>query len=175
MIAASTCRRAETTLARTCLIAWGCLALLGGGAAGAAPPPDCPDAGLAATDGHAGSAETAVICEVNRYRAAHGAPALRAAPGLARSAARFAQRLVDAGRLDHYLDGTTPRSRARTARYARWRSIDFEDLGVGQTTAAEVVGAWVASPPHNAVLLAPARHVGAGFVSGYWVLDLDRR
>lgn len=73
---------------------------------------------------------------------------------LERAALMHAKDIADRGYLGHEgFDGSTPADRASRAGYL-WASI-AENVAAGQTTAAEVVDTWLASPGHCANLMRP--------------------
>ena len=113
--------------------------------------------------------EAAVVREMNRVRAVRGLGPLRAAPSLRSAARGHSQSMLAQGFFSHdSADGTAFSERIRryytNAGYARWsvgealmasrnRSVD----------AAEVVAAWLDSPPHRAIILSPTwRDAGIG-------------
>lgn len=177
--------RVKTTAGAACVAALAAMALASGapGTTAATPkaktpaaaPKSCPDADLVATPTNTSKLEAALVCEVNRYRKVRDLKKVTSRPKLAKSARSFAKKLAKARRLDHRLNGTTLRTRARAAGYKQWRNVDFENIGAGQMTAAQILAEWIADPPHRVVIVAPGRSIGVGFASGYWVMDVGRR
>jgi uncharacterized protein YkwD len=125
-----------------------------------------------------GSMRRAALRLINRERARHGRRALAADRRLARAATRHAADMARRGYFGHIsLNGMSPLRRARAA---GWRGGVGETIGWScgsLSTAAATVRAWMASPPHRAILLGRGRAVGIGLkrapgCSGgrvYWV------
>jgi uncharacterized protein YkwD len=111
----------------------------------------------------------AVECLVNEQRAAAGLPALAHDRRLARAARRYSSTMVREHFFDHVSpEGSTLGQRAHDAGYAG--GTLGETLGWGEgdlATPSAIVAAWMASPPHHAVLLAGAfRRIGLGVAAG---------
>jgi uncharacterized protein YkwD len=118
---------------------------------------------------------------INRERARHGRRRLASDRRLTRAAVRHAADMARRHYFGHVsLDGRSPLRRARAA---GWRGGVGEAIGWGcgsLSTAAATVSAWMASPPHRAILLGRGRAVGIGLkrapgCSGgrvYWVADV---
>ena len=111
----------------------------------------------------------AVECLVNEQRAAAGVRALSHDRRLARAAQRYSGAMVREGFFDHVSpDGSTPGERARAAGY-RGGTLG-ETIGWGEgdlATPSAIVAAWMASPPHHAVLLdGEFRRIGLGVATG---------
>jgi uncharacterized protein YkwD len=115
-----------------------------------------------------------IVDGLNRERASRGLTALRDAPVLFTASARYAAILLQAGRLDHSLDGE-PWDRARAAGYptmnvgeiiaSRTFSGTFNVAG----EAGEFVRMWMESAPHRAIVLGEslnATEIGAGCANG---------
>ena len=132
---------------------------------------------------HASRAATrrAAVRLINRERARYGRRGLASNRRLARAAARHA---ADMARR-HYFGHVSPGGMSPLARVraAGWRGGVGEAIawGCGSLSgAAATVRAWMASPPHRAILLSRRRAVGIGFkrapgCSGgrvYWVADV---
>jgi uncharacterized protein YkwD len=140
-------------------VACGALALAcpGGACASAAP---CPGATLRPTATNAAATGTATLCLVNRIRAGAHVPALRANRELATVAQGQVRRMV---RFDYFADvppsgGPTPLALVANTRYPAHAAA----ISVGQNiawgtgayaTPAQVVAAWMGSPPHRAIIL----------------------
>jgi uncharacterized protein YkwD len=109
---------------------------------------------------HACSHERALVDAVNRVREAHGLAALRRSPELARSAGRYARWMLRADFFGH---------RRRIATNARFRQLG-ENLALeagGRPHAGEIVRAWMRSPVHRSLILAPRYGwAGAGMARG---------
>jgi uncharacterized protein YkwD len=118
---------------------------------------------------------------INRERARNGRRGLASDRRLARAAARHAADMARRHYFGHVSPGgMSPMARARAA---GWHGGVGEAIawGCGSLSgAAATVHAWMASPPHRAILLSPRRRVGIGFkrapgCSGgrvYWVADV---
>jgi uncharacterized protein YkwD len=116
------------------------------------------------TGAAAETAETSLLREVNRARAAHGVAPLRLDAAL-RRAARFHS--ADMLRRDFFSHGAFA---ARLQRFgARGRTFSENiAMGPGRSAGARlIVRMWLDSPPHRANLLNPAfRRVGLGAAGG---------
>jgi uncharacterized protein YkwD len=112
----------------------------------------------------------AVLCLVNRIRAAHRLPALHANGKLGRVAGTTVLGML---RGDYFADippsGRTPMSLAASSGYTPPIAVG-QNIGWGtgaNATAAHVVAAWMASPGHREVLLDNRyRAAGAADVAG---------
>jgi uncharacterized protein YkwD len=121
----------------------------------------CPGAGRR-SDGRAG--RLAVGCLVNKARTRAGLPGFVWNRALARAAARHARDMTRRGYFAHQRPGgPSPGGRARAA---GWRGGGVgEAIAYGCGSAAtprSVVGMWLASPPHRAILLSRRSGVGIG-------------
>jgi uncharacterized protein YkwD len=118
----------------------------------------------------------AVRCELNQERLSQGLGALRHDESLALAARRFSGAMVRQRFFDHVSpDGSTLGSRLRAAGVRMAGGVG-ETIGWGsgaQARPAAIVAAWMASPPHRAIILdgsfgavglgvAPGSPVGAG-------------
>jgi uncharacterized protein YkwD len=111
----------------------------------------------------------AVECLVNRQRVAAGVRAVSHDRRLARAARRFSGAMVRERFFAHVSpEGSTLGQRARAAGYARRTLGETIGWGAGDgATPGAIVAAWMASPPHHAVLLAPQfRRIGLGVAAG---------
>jgi uncharacterized protein YkwD len=111
----------------------------------------------------------AVECLVNAQRAGAGLGALSHDRRLARAARRYSTTMVRERFFDHVSpEGSTLSTRARAAGY-RGPTLG-ETIGWGEgelATPAAIVRAWMASPPHLAVLMSRAfRKIGLGVAMG---------
>jgi uncharacterized protein YkwD len=111
----------------------------------------------------------AVECLVNEQRAAAGLGALRHDRHLARAARRYSSAMVQQGFFDHVSpDGSTLPTRARAAGYSGPTLGETIGWGAGElATPAAIVAAWMASPPHHAILMGGQfRRFGLGVANG---------
>lgn len=101
--------------------------------------------------------ERAVVDALKRERAAHGLGALHPRRALARVADRHSRHMARSGVLHH---GAWSQRLRRVARGRSGETIAVVG-GEGRALAQRVVRAWMASPPHRAVLLDPhVRRIG---------------
>lgn len=133
----------------------------------ACPPPagalaaGCANSGLRPTAAGVPAVASATLCLVDRVRAAHRLPPLRANGALARVAASQVRTML---RNDYFADvrpsGQTPMSLVAATGY-RAHAAGFS---VGETlawgtgayaTPAHIVAEWMASPPHRELILSP--------------------
>lgn len=122
-------------------------------------------------------AEAQVVVLVNQERAAVGCPALQTDARLVTAARAHSQDMAVRAYFAHTdPDGTNPFARMTAFGYPLYSGM-AENIGAGQRTAAEVVAAWMASPPHRANILNCAYvAVGTGAWTGgsygvYWTQD----
>jgi uncharacterized protein YkwD len=108
--------------------------------------------------------ELAVL--INRERAARGLPALSFNGALTAAAEKYAALSYaqpDPFKLSHELNGTAM-DRARAEGYAGGIG---EVLAVASPSAAEIVGLWLNSPPHSAIILGTGfSEMGVGCAAG---------
>jgi uncharacterized protein YkwD len=156
-------------------------------AAGAGDPAGAAVASAAATGACASTTASGARCLVNRGRAAAGLRRLRADGRLARAARRQARDMVARGYFAHQRPGGP--DLGRRLRSAHWRGTVGEEAiayGCGASAGAgATVAAWLASPPHRAILLArQADRVGISVQPGSpsacpggatWVLEAGAR
>ena len=115
------------------------------------------------------AAVAATLCLLNEQRAQHGLGALAESPVLDKAAHSYAAKMVAQRFFDHVSpDGSTLSTRARAAGY-RGPTLG-ETIGWGEgelATPAAIVQAWMASPPHHAILMSRAfRKIGLGVAIG---------
>jgi uncharacterized protein YkwD len=130
----------------------------------------CPSPPVPRTAPATQAARTAVLCLLNRERAARGLGRLTESPRLRASAVRYAGWMVRRHVFAHDRRGMTRRIR-RTGFLRRHRYWAIgENLGWGTGTVgapAGMVKAWMASPSHRRNVLDGAfRQVGIGVVLG---------
>jgi uncharacterized protein YkwD len=124
----------------------------------ARPGHGCPGSNIPATSGSRSELQTAVLCLVNKQRAAHHLPALHGDRGLNRSAQRWTNQMVASGVFSH---GSDFGSRLTAAGVA-W-SAAGENIATGYPTPREVVGAWMGDAGHCGNILDPSfREMGTG-------------
>jgi uncharacterized protein YkwD len=138
----------------------------------AAPVADalaCAD-GQAQPSGVSRNAYThAIECLVNEQRAGAGLGALSHDRRLARAARSFSTSMVRERFFDHVSpEGSTLSTRARAAGYRGPTLGETIGWGEGELSTPEaIVQAWMASPPHHAVLMSRAFHkIGLGVAIG---------
>ncbi|MEA2132935.1 MAG: hypothetical protein QOC68_844 [Solirubrobacteraceae bacterium] len=133
------------------------------------PPARIATAGCRGTAARASRASRAavrrsVVCLINRQRASSGRRGLVADRRLTRAAARHAADMARHNYFGHVSpNGASPLRRARAA---GWRGGVGEALAWGcgsLSSPAATVRAWMASPPHRAILLGRGRAIGIGF------------
>jgi uncharacterized protein YkwD len=154
------------------------VSVLAAAAAALAPAPAraqasaaCPSAGQPLGAAPPAAVEAAVLCRVNAERAAARLAPVQRAGALEASAQRHATDMVARRFFAHVSpSGGTVDKRARRAGYLTapcW--VLGEDLGWAPppvASAAAVVGAWMESPGHRAVILDPEfREAGIGIVT----------
>lgn len=106
----------------------------------------------------------AVVCLIDRNRAAWRLPALRLQTQLDRAAQAHSAEMVATGSFSHGAEGASSLgARLERAGY-RW-SQAAEAIATGFATPAQAVDAWMASTVHCQILLSPVyRAVGVGVV-----------
>ena len=118
---------------------------------------------------------------VNSYRAERGLPPLTLEKLLTRAARRHAEDLAKGDRISHNgTDGSDPWTRVKVTGYRP--VLAAENVGVGQSSFAEVLQGWKNSPGHNKNLLLPdAVHMGIALVTRqnsryqtFWTLVLGK-
>lgn len=124
-------------------------------------------------------APNAVVSEVNRRRSEEGCAAVRLRTSLDRAAQAHSSDMAAHRLLTHTgTDGSAPENRMRTAGY---RPVATgETIEIGPADAGAAVAAWMAGPPHRAILLT-CRYTDAGVGrtdgpdGAWWTLDLASR
>lgn len=107
---------------------------------------------LAPLTAHASPLEKAALQAINAQRAKAGCPALRPNPALQAAAMAHATAMAQQNFFDHKgRDGSTMKTRIEAAGYS-WGAL-AENIAAGQSTAADVVASWMASPGHRANIL----------------------
>jgi uncharacterized protein YkwD len=112
---------------------------------------------------------TATVCLIDRMRLSHGLRALHVNRDLSRVAADQVKHMV---RADYFADvrpsGVTPASLIAASAYAFHTGLAVAGQNIGWATGSEatpvsMLAAWMASPPHRALILKPSfRDVGVG-------------
>jgi uncharacterized protein YkwD len=120
----------------------------------------CPDAGLTPTGANLQRLRDAVLCLVNRERAAHGEADLQPNAPLEQAAQGHTDSMVSGGYFEHIgPGGDTPIARMRAAGYIYSSRVGFEvgeNLAWGtlwEGTPRAIVAAWMASAGHRANIL----------------------
>jgi uncharacterized protein YkwD len=139
----------------------------------AAQAQPCAGADVIPTPAAVALVHSATLCLLNNERTARGLPKLRSQPTLRSIATRYAGLMVSQGFFDHVSPGgSTLGSRIASSGYTR-SSISWsagENIGWGsgvEATAANMVHAWMASPPHRANILdRQFREIGIGVAAG---------
>jgi uncharacterized protein YkwD len=104
--------------------------------------------------------ESALLQEMNRVRATHGLPPLRADLHLERAARAHTSTMLSTGVFRH---GAFDRRMERFDVHGRLAGENLAWGSGSRGTPRAIVGAWLASPPHRANLLrASFRRVGVG-------------
>ncbi|RPI98598.1 MAG: LysM peptidoglycan-binding domain-containing protein, partial [Chloroflexi bacterium] len=109
---------------------------------------------------------SAVIAEVNAYRAALGLGSLATHPSLVAAAQMHVDWMVRTGNYGHTGEGgTSPADRAKAAGYPTAGYFVYENwVGGGAMTPFEAVAWWDQSPVHQATLrLQGFEHIGVGY------------
>jgi uncharacterized protein YkwD len=118
----------------------------------------CPYAGTPADRAPSWAMRTAVVCLINRARAAHGLPGLRGSARLDRSAQGWTNAMVDHNFFSH---GANFAGRISAVGF-NWSSAG-ENIATGYSTPRQVVNGWMASVGHCQNILNPSfRDVGTG-------------
>jgi uncharacterized protein YkwD len=140
-------------------------------AANAATP--CRGAHLTPSPQHAAQVRSATLCLLNRQRALHGLPRLRAHRSLSHAAAKYARLMVAQRFFDHVSPaGTTMPQRIKRTNYLKhtraWSLGENIAWGSGgAATPARIVNAWMHSAGHRANILDRSfREIGIGIALG---------
>jgi uncharacterized protein YkwD len=119
----------------------------------------CADANLVPTSGNIQQIDAATLCLINQQRALHGERSLRNNADLTHAATHHSQDMVAEDYFDHTSPtGKTLLDRIRASGYLRHRwSYELGENIAAATlwlaTPAEIVSAWMQSPPHRANIL----------------------
>ncbi|HEY2141788.1 MAG TPA: CAP domain-containing protein [Solirubrobacteraceae bacterium] len=119
----------------------------------------CQDANLLPTATNMAAINAVTLCLVDRIRAAHHLPMLRANRELQTVAITQAVEMVSQDFFSHDSpSGQTPAARVASTRYpVHARSLSTaQNIGWGTgayATPAHMVAAWMASPPHRQIIL----------------------
>jgi uncharacterized protein YkwD len=173
--------RTRGRLSVAALTAVGLLALTTAPAASAG----CRGAGATAANASAAKLRSAVLCLINRKRAAHGVRGLRLDRRLQKAAGRHARDMQRSHYFAHQRPGGpdlyTRLRRAGWSGHAWGENIAYGCGAAG--TPRGTVRAWMNSPPHRATMLSGTyRHGGVGVADSapcgsgaMWVLDVGRK
>jgi uncharacterized protein YkwD len=118
----------------------------------------CPNANTSAVSASTQAMGAAVLCLVNKERATHGLPRLRASTELTRSAQAWSDEMVASGAFGH-----APDFEARISNEGYdWAAVG-ENIATGFPTPRAVVTAWMADVGHCQNILTPLyRDLGVG-------------
>jgi uncharacterized protein YkwD len=109
------------------------------------------------------STQSGIVRSVNQVRAQHGLRPFRMSPALGRAAGAHSAAMLAGGGLSHGSLQSRLRRYLSAATYGE--AIAWMPGSAG--TPASVVGAWLRSPPHRAILLsAQFRRIGVGAAYG---------
>jgi uncharacterized protein YkwD len=145
----------------------------------------CRGAGARASSAPARKLRSAMLCLVNRKRAARGLGALAIDRRIQRAAGRHARDMVRHDYFAHQRPGgpdlTTRLNRAGWHGSAWGETIAYGCAGAG--TARATMRAWMNSPPHKQILLSGKyRDTGLGLADSapcgegaMWVMDVGRK
>jgi uncharacterized protein YkwD len=124
-------------------------------------------AGAAGSVTFKGNGEQQVLTLLNQIRASHGLSQLTASAPLRSAARAHSADMLQQGYFDHDSPGET--WDARIGHYLR-SPLMGENLALGRGasgSAAGIVGQWMRSPPHRAIILTAGLHrVGVGLAVG---------
>jgi uncharacterized protein YkwD len=166
-------RRSQGRLGRSVLafLAIAALGLAGplAGASGAPGAAPCRNANLRPTNSNLAAIGAAVVCLIDRVRSAAHLRELRPNRSLQSVAAGQSLEMVLGNYFgDDSRSGLTPLQRIETTPYlAQAASVDTaQNIGWGtgpEATPAEMLAAWMASPPHRQIILTgDFRNIGVG-------------
>lgn len=141
----------------------------GSWAAHARPPAPCANAQLQPTAGDLAQINAATLCLIDQVRTAYHLRPLRFSPPLQSVAVGQARDMVIGDYFgDESLSGRTPLQRILATGYPghAWRLSTAQNIGWATgplATPAEMVQAWMHSPPHRKIMLTPSYHdIGVG-------------
>ena len=145
----------------------------------------CPGAAANAASADAGKLRSALMCVVNRKRAANGLGALKADRRIQRAATRHARDMQRHNYFAHQRPGGPDlSSRLERAGWHGRAAGETIAYGCGPLASPKAtLRAWMNSPPHKAIILSGTyHHGGVGVVGsapcgsgGMWVLDVGRK
>jgi uncharacterized protein YkwD len=145
----------------------------------------CHGAGANGASASAAKLRAAVLCLVNKQRAAHGVGALKVNKRLQRAAGNHARDMQKHRYFDHQRPGgpdlTARLDRVGWSGHAWGENIAYECGPVA--TPRVTVRSWMHSPPHRSIMLSGTyRQAGVGVVGwapcgagAIWVLDVGRK
>ena len=145
----------------------------------------CPGAAANAASANAGKLRSALMCVVNRKRAANGLGRLKADRRIQRAATRHARDMQRHNYFGHQRPGGPDlSSRLERAGWHGRAAGETIAYGCGPLASPKAtLRAWMNSPPHRAIILSGTyHHGGVGVVGsapcgsgGMWVLDVGRK
>jgi uncharacterized protein YkwD len=139
----------------------------------AAPEPEKPPEPEDRAPMSVSGTEGEVIELTNQERNEHGCGSLTPDARLARAARAHAEDMSENGYFSHVSrDGRRFEHRVRAAGYPR---PGAENIGKGQTSAAQIVREWMASPSHRSALLTCGfTTIGVARAGTYWVQEFGK-
>jgi uncharacterized protein YkwD len=158
-------------------VAWRCACILAGalvlpGACSAArpkPEPPCANTQLQPAAGDLAQINASTLCLINQVRMSYRLHRLRFSPPLQSVAVGQARDMVIGDYFgDMSLSGRTPLQRILATGYPghAWRLSTAQNIGWATgplATPAEMVEAWMRSPPHRKIMLTPSyQDIGVG-------------
>lgn len=141
----------------------------------ATPRPSSTPSALPQLAAAGSSREAQVVTLTNRARASAGCAPLRIDSRITRAAQAHSDDMARRGYFEH--DSIDGRSFADRMRAAGYPSPGAENIAFGQTSASEVMSAWLDSPGHRRNILdCDLTTIGVGFTADglYWTQDFGR-
>lgn len=139
------------------------------------PPPTPTPVPTPVPDPVPGDSISQVLALHNQERAKVGLPALLVHTALRQAARLHAVDMEGREEMSHYgADGSDPGVRITRQGYV-WRTYG-ENIAAGQTTAEQVMRAWMSSPGHkDNILRASFKEIGIGRSGNYWTVNFGAR
>lgn len=132
----------------------------------------CKGAKKPASNAKANQARKAVLCLIDKARQRRAKGGLKPSRSLKASSKRHSKKMVNSGCFAHQCNGE-PALPSRVTRTGylpcncAWSVGENLAYGGGRSsTPAAIVGAWLKSPPHKAVMLGSYNHADVGVIKG---------